>query len=182
MKLSFARIDNLRKLYIDQVQHLQSAETQIAEALASVIETASNPELKNVLQTHLQETREQGSRLQAILDAIGKPEPKRSKAMAALIVAVGAMIAAMAALISEGADLIADAKNEKVRDAAIITICRRIQHYEISAYEAVRDFAQIIGETDQAALHERALEQERKVDEALRGLSELANSLADRAA
>ena len=168
MRLSFARIDNLRKLYIDQVQHLQSAETQIAEALASVIETASNPELKNVLQTHLQETREQGSRLQAILDAIGKPEPKRSKAMAALI--------------SEGADLIADAKNEKVRDAAIITICRRIQHYEISAYEAVRDFAQIIGEADQAALHERTLEQERKVDEALRGLSELANSLADRAA
>ena len=168
MRLSFARIDNLRKLYIDQVQHLQSAETQIAEALASVIETASNPELKNVLQTHLQETREQGSRLQAILDAIGKPEPKRSKAMAALI--------------SEGADLIADAKNEKVRDAAIITICRRIQHYEISAYEAVRDFAQIIGETDQAALHERTLEQERKVDEALRSLSELANSLADRAA
>ena len=168
MRLSFARIDNLRKLYIDQVQHLQSAETQIAEALVSVTETASNPELKNVLQTHLQETREQGSRLQAILDAIGKPEPKRSKAMAAMI--------------SEGDDLIADAKNEKVRDAAIITICRRIQHYEISAYEALRDFAQTIGETDQAVLHSRTLEEEKKANEALGDLTDSANLQADRAA
>jgi len=168
MRLSFARIDNLRKLYVDQIQHLHSAETQITEALASGIETASNPELKLVLQTHLQETREQVSRLQKILDTAGKPEPKRSKAMAALI--------------AEGDDLIADAKNEQVRDAAIITAGRRVEHYEIAAYEALRGFAQIIGETDQAALHERTLEEEKKADEALRGLADLANSLADRAA
>jgi len=155
-------------LYVDQIQHLHSAETQITEALASGIETASNPELKLVLQTHLQETREQVSRLQKILDTAGKPEPKRSKAMAALI--------------AEGDDLIADAKNEQVRDAAIITAGRRVEHYEIAAYEALRGFAQIIGETDQAALHERTLEEEKKADEALRGLADLANSLADRAA
>src|SRR5215471_2488514 len=134
MRLSFARIDNLRKLYVDQIQHLHSAESQIAESLASLIETASNPELKGLLQTHLQETREQVSRLQNILDTADKAEPKRSKAMAGLI--------------AEGDDLIADAKNERVRDAAIIMACRRIEHYEIAAYEALRDFAQIIGETD----------------------------------
>jgi ferritin-like metal-binding protein YciE len=168
MRLAFARIDNLRKLYVDQIQHLHSAETQIVEALAATIETTSNPELKGVLQTHLQETREQVSRLQSILDATDKPEPKRSKAMAALI--------------AEGNDLIADAKNERVRDAGIITAYRRIEHYEIAAYEALRDFAKIIGETDQAALHQCTLEEERKADEALRSLADLANTMADRAA
>lgn len=168
MKLLFARIDNLRKLYVDQIQHLRSAETQITEALEAIVETASNPELKGVLQTHLQETREQVSRLQNILDAMGKPESKRSKAMAALI--------------AEANDLIADAKNDPVRDAAIITACRRIEHYEIAAYEALREFAKIIGETDQAALHQRTLDEERKADEALMGLTDLANTMADRAA
>jgi ferritin-like metal-binding protein YciE len=168
MRLSFARIDNLRKLYVDQIQHLHSAETQITEALASVIETASNPELKAVLQVHVQETREQVSRLQNILDDAGKQEPKRSKAMAALI--------------AEADDLIADAKNDRVRDAVIITAYRRIEHYEIAAYEALRDFAKTIGEMDQAALHERTLQEERKAEESLRGLADSANSMADRAA
>jgi ferritin-like metal-binding protein YciE len=88
----------------------------------------------------------------------------------------------MAGLIAEGDDLIADAKNERVRDAGIITVCRRIETYEIAAYESLRDFAQIIGETDQAALHERTLEEEKKADEALQGLAGSANSMADRAA
>jgi ferritin-like metal-binding protein YciE len=168
MRLPFARIDNLRKLYVDQIQHLHSAETQITEALAAVIETASNPELKRVLQTHLQESREHVSGLQNILDTAGKPESKRSKAMAALI--------------AEANDLIADTKNERVRDAGIITAYRRIEHYEIAAYEAVRDFAKIIDESDQAALHQRTLEEERKADEALMGLADSANTMADRAA
>lgn len=169
MRFHLAHIDNLRKLYVDQIQHLHSAETQIAEALPQVIEAASDPELKRVLQTHLQQTREQVSRLQNILEhTAGKPESKRSKAMAALI--------------DEGNDLIEDAKNERVRDAGIITAYRRIEHYEIAAYEAMRDCAKIIGETDQASLHERTLEEEKRADEALTSIADSANTMADRAA
>jgi ferritin-like metal-binding protein YciE len=169
MRFHLARIDNLRKLYVDQIQHLHSAETQITEALPEVVEAASDPGLKRALQTHLQETREQVSHLQNILDhTAGKPESKRSKAMAALI--------------DEGNDLITDAKNERVRDAAIITAWMKIERYEIAAYETVRDFAKIIGETNQAGLHEHSLEEERKADNALTSIAASANTMADRAA
>jgi len=164
-----AHIDNLRKLYLDQVEHLLSAEEQIMEALPKMIEAASGSELKSVLQNHLQETREQVSRLEQIVQqSVGKLEPKRSKPMAALI--------------DEANELVGDSKNDPVRDVAIITACQRIEHYEIAVYSAVCNFAKIIGETEQSGLLEKTLEQEKKASEALRGLAESANTRADRAA
>src|SRR5215469_7514668 len=165
MRFHFAHLDNLRNLYVDQIQHLLSAETQIIEALPDVVEAADDPELKRVLRDHLQETREQVSQLEDILDhTAGQPESKQSKVLAALI--------------GESEDLIADAKNERVRDAAIITTWLRIERYEITAYEAVRDFAEIIGETSHANLHEHSLQEEKKTDAALTNLWIAANTMA----
>jgi ferritin-like metal-binding protein YciE len=169
MRFHSAHIDNLRKLYVDQIGHLLSAENQIVEALPKMIAAATDPELKRVLQTHLQETREQVSRLEQIShQLLGKLEPKKSKPVAALI--------------EEGNDVIGDAKNDPVRDVAIITACQRIEHYEIAVYSGVCNFAEIIGETEQASLLERTLQEEKKADEALAGIAEAANTRADRAA
>ena len=169
MRFHSAHIDNLRKLYVDQIEHLLSAENQIVEALPKMIAAATDPELKRVLQTHLQETREQVSRLEQIAQqSPANLQAKKSKPLAALI--------------EEGNDVIGDAKNEPVRDVAIITACQRIEHYEIAVYSAVCNFAEIIGETEQASLLERTLEEEKKADEALGGIAETANTRADRAA
>jgi ferritin-like metal-binding protein YciE len=169
MRFHSAHIDNLRKLYLNQIEHLLSAENQIMEALPKIVVGATDPELKRVLQTHLQETREQISRLEQILQAsTGKLEPKKSKPISALI--------------DEGQDMIADAKNEPVRDAVIIAACQRIEHYEIAAYSSVCNFAEIIGETDQSGSLEKTLEEEKKAEAALTGMAEVANTRADRAA
>lgn len=169
MRFHPAHIDNLRKLYVDQIEHLLSAEDQILEQLPKMIESASDSELKRMLQSHLQETREQVSRLeQVVQQSVGKLEPKRSKPMAALI--------------DEANELVGDAKNDPVRDVAIITACQRIENYEIAVYSAVCNFANIVGESEQAALLEKTLEQEKNANQALRGLTESANTRADRAA
>ena len=76
----------------------------------------------------------------------------------------------------------ADAKNEPVRDVGIITACQKIEHYEIAAYAAVSNFDEIIGETEQASLLERTLEEEKNAEAALGGIAESANTRADRAA
>jgi len=71
-------IDNLRKLHVDQIEHLLSAQNQIVAALPKMIAAATDPELKRVLQTHLQETCEQVSRLEQITQqSPGKLEPKK---------------------------------------------------------------------------------------------------------
>ena len=58
----------------------------------------------------------------------------------------------------------------------------RIEHYEIAAYAAVSNFDEIIGQTDQASLLERTLEEEKNAEAALGGIAESANTRADRAA
>ena len=169
MRFHPAHIDNLRKLYLDQIEHLLSAEDQILEALPTMVEAASASELKRILQTHVEETREQVSRLEQIVrQSVGKLEPKRSRPMAALV--------------DEASELVGDAKNDPVRDVAIITACQRIEHYEIAVYSAVSNYAEIIGEAEQSRLLEKTLEQEKNASEALSGLAESANTRADRAA
>ena len=169
MRFHSAHIDNLRKLYVDQIQHLLSAENQMVDALPKMLVAATDPELKRMLQDHLQETRERVSRLEQITQqSTSRPKAKKNKAMDALI--------------EEGNDMISDAKNDSVRDVVIIAACERIEHYEIAAYSSVCNFAEIVGETDQSGLLAKSLEEEARAEAALTAMAEGANTRADRAA
>lgn len=169
MKFMSANLASLRELYIDQLQHLHSAETQITDALPKMIEKAADPELKRALDTHLQETRQHVARLEQILQsAAGNVDSKKNKGMAALI--------------AEGEDLIKDASDESVRDAGIIAAAQRVEHYEIAAYGTVRTFAEILGHTDQADLLDTTLEEEKLADSVLTEIADTANTRADKAA
>ncbi|HEV2396379.1 MAG TPA: DUF892 family protein [Candidatus Sulfotelmatobacter sp.] len=169
MRFHAAHIDNLRKFYVDQIEHLHSAEVQIAEALPKMIEAASDLELKRALQNHLQQTREHVSRIEQILrETTARLEPKKNKPIAALI--------------DEAEDIMGDAKNDSVMDAGIIAAAQRVEHYEIASYGAVHNYARILGETSQAGLLEQTLEEEKKANATLTGISDSANVRADKAA
>ncbi len=169
MKFMSANLDNLRKLYVDQLQHLHSCETQITKALPKMIEKASDPQLKHALETHLQETRGHVARIEQILqNSVGEVGSKKNKGIAALI--------------TEGEDLITDASDQAVRDAGIIASAQKVEHYEMAAYGTVRTFAEILGQTQEADLLERTLEEEKQADAILTEISDSANTRADRAA
>lgn len=169
MKFFSANLDSLRKLYLDQLQQLHSAETQISEALPKMIDAATEPQLKNALQTHLQETRGHVARLEEILNqAKGSVESKKCKGIAALI--------------TEGEDIIKDATDESVRDAGIIGAAQKVEHYEIAAYGTVRTFAEILGNDRQSELLDQTLEEEKHADSILTAISDTANTSADKAA
>jgi len=169
MKFISANLDNLRKLYIDQLQHLHSAETQIIKALPKMVEKSTDPQLKQALDTHLQETRGHVTRLEQILrQCTGQVDSKKNKGIAALI--------------TEGEDIITDANDEAVRDAGIIAAAQKVEHYEMAAYGTVRTFAEILGETQQADLLEKTLDEEKNADSTLTQISDSANTRADKAA
>ena len=169
MKFFSANLDNLRKLYINELQHLHSAETQITEALPKMIDAATDPRLKQALQTHLGETENHVTRLNEILNASeGNVDSKKSRSMAALI--------------SEGEDVIKDATDDSVRDAGIIAAAQKVEHYEMAAYGTVRTFAEILGEQNHADLLEQTLEEEKNADATLTEISDTANTRADKAA
>ena len=63
-------------------------------------------------------------------------------------------------------------------DAALIGAAQRVEHYEIAAYGTVCAFAEELGETEQAALLNETLEEEKKTDEKLTTLAEQVNAQA----
>ena len=169
MKFISANLDNLRKLYVSQLEHLHSAETQITDALPKMIEKSNDPQLKRALENHLQETRGHVARLEQILqNSVGKVDSKKNKGIAALI--------------TEGEDIITDATDEAVRDAGIIAAAQKVEHYEMASYGTVRTFAEILGRVDEADLLDKTLDEEKHADAVLTQISDTANTRADKAA
>jgi ferritin-like metal-binding protein YciE len=161
--------DNLQKLYFDQLDQIHSAETQIREALPKMIAAATEPELKVALQNHLEETHVHAARLdQILLEAKGMVDPKHCKGMAALI--------------TEGEDVIHDATDESVRDAGIIAVAQKIEHYEMAAYGTLRTFAEILGTSQHAGLLDQTLEEEKHADAILTNIADTANDKAHKLA
>ena len=169
MAIFSENLESLRALYIDQLQHLLSVEMQLTEALPKMAEAATEPQLKQAFTTHLQETRQHVTRIKEILgDTKQSVSEKKSKAIAALI--------------SEGEDAMKDAKDNAVRDAALILAGQRVEHYEIASYGAVHQYAQLLGETHAAQKLEETLKDEGHADHLLTEISKAANTRANKAA
>jgi ferritin-like metal-binding protein YciE len=169
MKFFSANLDSLRKLYVNQLQVLLSAEEQITKALPTMVEKATDPQLKEAFQAHLEETEVQVNRLEEILqEATGDASAIKCKVLAALV--------------EEAEDMIKDASDESVRDAALIAAAQRVEHYEIAAYGAVRHFAQILGETEQAQLLDETIKEEGHADHLLTEIANRVNPYAEKAA
>lgn len=169
MKVFSANLDNLRKLYINQLQMLLSTEQQITEALPQVIEKSSDTQLKQAFQSHLQETEMHVQRLEQILNqASGEAKPVKCKVMAALA--------------TEGEDAVKDAADDGVRDAALISAGQRVEHYEIAVYGAVRRWAQLLGETSHVELLDKTIKEEGHADHLLTEIADRVNPYAQKAA
>jgi ferritin-like metal-binding protein YciE len=169
MKFFSANIESLRELYRNQLRMLLSTEQQITEALPTMIEKSSDGQLKQALQSHLQETHVHMTRLQHILnEEIRSVEPIKCKVLSALV--------------SEAEDMIRDATDASVRDAALIAAAQRVEHYEIATYGAVRRWAQILGKTEQASLLDKTIKEEGHADHLLTSIADRVNVEADKAA
>jgi len=169
MKVFSANLENLRSLYINQLQMLLSTEEQITHALAEMIDKALDTQLKQAFQSHLQETRIHVQRLEQILNqAAGEAKPIKCKVMAALV--------------TETEDMVKDAPDDAVRDAALISAGQRVEHYEIAVYGAVRRWAQLLGETAHVELLNQTIKEEGHADHLLTEISERVNPFAQKAA
>src|ERR1043165_1069572 len=168
MKFISENLANLRELYINQLQMLVSTEEQIIDALPKMVEKATDPALKEALNTHLQETRAQLSRVQQILNKTGEAKSMKCKALAGLV--------------TEAEDMIKDAADDSVRDAAIISAAQRVEHYEIAVYGTLVFFGEILGETNAVELLDQTLSEEKHADELLTEIADRVNVEAEKAA
>jgi ferritin-like metal-binding protein YciE len=160
------KLDSLKKLYLEELRDLYSAETQLVKALPKMVKGASSAELKEAFGDHLEQTKEHVERLDEIFDRLDeKPTGKTCKAMKGLI--------------EEASEMLEEDGEESVIDAGLIGAAQRVEHYEIAAYGTVRTFAGLLGEEEAAELLEQTLQEEGETDKTL---SELAEGIVNKTA
>jgi len=152
-------MDSLKKLYIDELRDLYSAETQLVKALPKMAKKASSPELKQAFEDHLEETKGHVNRLEEIFEELEeKPTGKTCKGMKGLI--------------EEGEEVIDKNGDEAVLDAALIGAAQRVEHYEMAGYGTARTFATHLGEDNAADLLQETLDEEGEADKKLTEIAE----------
>ena len=149
----------LRDLLIHELEDIFHAEKQLVKALPKMAKGASSPQLKQAIESHLEETREQVNRLEQAFRQLGEK-------------AQGKKCEAMEGLVEEGAEMLEEDGEDSVIDAGIIAAAQKVEHYEIASYGCVCAWAKNLGENEVADLLGKTLEEEKAADEKLTEIAE----------
>jgi ferritin-like metal-binding protein YciE len=164
------KLNSLRDLYVEQLQDLYSAETQIVEALPLMAKAASNAQLKSGFEEHLAQTKQHVQRLETIFQQLGaSPKGQKCKGMEGLL--------------KEGQEMMKTKGEPAAIDAGLIAAAQRVEHYEIAGYGCVRTYAQELGDKQAMSLLQQTLDEEGATDHKLTQLAtQVINLEAERGA
>ena len=159
-------IKTLEDLFLHTLEDIYYAENQIAKALPTMVDKATNPLLKQGFSTHLQETRTQIGRLEQVFNALDEPVK-------------GVDCEAIDGIIKEAKTIIGDVGDANVLDAALIGSAQAVEHYEISRYGMLIALARQLGHEQVISHLQATLDEEKAAD---RKLTDLAESNVNRKA
>lgn len=152
-------MSSLRELFVEQIQDMYSAETQLVEALPKMAEAATNDDLRAAFRNHLSETRNHVERLKDVLAELDE-KPGQKTCMA------------MEGLVKEGDEIINQEGSDVVRDVALIAAAQRVEHYEISAYGTAATLAKHLDLPAVVDLLRATLDEEANADTKLTAIAE----------
>ena len=152
-------IATLDDLFVHQLQDVYYAENQITKALPTMIEKATDPQLKQGFKAHLAETQNQIKRLDKVFKMHGH-SPQ------------GANCPAIDGIIEEADDVAGDVADKEVLDAALIASAQAVEHYAITRYGPLIAGANQLGRQDCANLLEESLNEEKATDQKLTAMAE----------
>jgi ferritin-like metal-binding protein YciE len=141
--------NSLRKLYVDKLKDLYSAENKLVKALAKLEKAATSPDLRVGFEGQIRQTREHVARLAMIFQALAEsPRGKRYKVMEDLI--------------REGSEMIAEVPQSQELDMRLISVVQCVKHHEMAGYGCVRTYARLLGDDEAASLLEQTLNEEKE--------------------
>ena len=141
----------LMGLFEDELKDIYWAEKALTKAIPKLIKNATSQELIEALTNHLEETKNQVTRLEQVFQSINKK-------------AVAKKCDAMEGLIKEAEGIMEACEEGSMRDAGIISAAQKVEHYEIASYGTLRQFAETLGLTEATALLEETLNEEKASD------------------
>ncbi len=159
MGLFSKSIQTLDDLFVHTLQDMYYAEQQIAKSLPKMIDKATDPQLKQALQSHLGETQNHVKRLEQVF----KLHDLKPKAV---------NCPAIDGIIDEAQDIAGDVGDKEVLDAAIIAAAQAVEHYEISRYGTLVAWSRQLGREDCASILQKTLDEEKAADRKLTAVAE----------
>jgi ferritin-like metal-binding protein YciE len=149
----------LHDAFIDELRDTYDAEKQLTKALAKLARAASNPNLRDAFEIHLEETRGQIERLEHVFESLGEK-------------ARGKHCDGIAGIIEEGKSIMVEEFDDTTMDACLIAAGQRAEHYEMAAYGTLIAWAEVMGHTEAIKLLQQNLNEEEAADKKLSSLAE----------
>ncbi|HBE6079698.1 TPA: ferritin-like domain-containing protein [Escherichia coli] len=153
------QIKSVEDIFIHLLSDTYSAEKQLTKALSKLSRSAYSDKLTAAFQSHFDETHGQIERIDKVVDSEDGLKLKRIKC------------AAMEGLIEEANEVIESTEKNEVRDAALIAVAQKVEHYEIASYGTLVTLAEQLGYKKAAKLLKETLEEEKATDVKLTDLA-----------
>ena len=154
-----AAITDLRDLLVHGLKDLYYAEKQAQKTFSTMIEKASNKDLKGQLEIHKSQSATHVERLDQVFELVGET-------------AEGVTCEAMDGILKECRGLMDEVEDASTLDAALIFSAQAIDHYEITRYGSLATFAEELGFEEASDLLGDSLGEAEDADERLSLLAE----------
>lgn len=148
----------LDELFVETLKDIYYAEKKLATTLPKMAKAAQSEELSAAFEKHAEETEGQIERLEKIFAMCDET-------------AKGKTCDAINGLIDEGKEIMSDFKNSPAHDAGLLAAAQAVEHYEISRYGTLIEWAKKLGMRDAANLLNETLAEEKKTDQSLTKLA-----------
>jgi ferritin-like metal-binding protein YciE len=143
-----------------QLQDIYWSEEQLIKALTKMQKAATNEDLRQQFGDHLTQTERHLSRLEEIFGIMG-------------IKSRATKCEAMEEIIKEGDAVIEETEaGSSTRDAALIMVAQKAEHYEIATYGGLVQFATSMGFEKITSLLDQTLQEEKDADILLSDIAE----------
>jgi ferritin-like metal-binding protein YciE len=147
-------IETMDDLLLHGLKDIYYAENQIVKSLPKLIDKAMNRDLSKGLRDHLEETRNQVTRLDQVFKKLGQAPQ-------------GVKCPAIDGLISEADEIAGEVVDKDVLDAAIVGAAQSVEHYEIARYGTLIAWSESLGHDDITRLLNTNLNEEKAADKKL---------------
>ena len=154
------KLHSLNDLFIYLLCDIYNFENKILTELPKMLKKVDSQELKEGIQHHLAETKNQVKRLDQVFKLIHSAPKKLEWTQD-----VDVLFADANAFLTENSP-------SPVLDAAIITICQRVEHYEIATYGTLIAFADAMDNSEVKKILKETIKEESHADELLTKVAE----------
>jgi ferritin-like metal-binding protein YciE len=141
-------VNALRKLFLEELGDIYWAEKELTVLLPKIADRVSSEELADAILDNLGMSFNHVNRLEDVFLSLREQ-------------AGGTRCETMAGLIRETERIILSGETGMFRDAAVLSVVKRIRYYEIASYGILCSFSRALGEIEVLTIMENALDEER---------------------